>query len=185
VYTTKGRTGFITLAIVIITYISYFIYKFNKILAILSLILGLYFSHSIYNSELSRELPRIKIWESSYGLIKEKPISGYGSADGFLKLQEQHIKTGVGSPKDLVYHTHNQILQSWLDHGIVGLLLTLFIFAFPLLYFFKKKHILGFSFWLIFIIVNMTEPMLWMWFGCIYLGTIVMIYSGLEKERNL
>lgn len=86
---------------------------------------------------LNRTNPREFIWQDGVDLIKESPLLGVGAGTNALRVKEKlladeqlcsmewflimHLK------KEHVFgmHTHNQIMQSWQEYGIIGLVAIL------------------------------------------------------------
>jgi len=76
-------------------------------------------------------LHRLYIWQFSIGKIMEKPLLGWGfDSSPFIPGGNDFI---IGRAQDywkyLPLHTHNQIIQLWLELGIAGPLLLAAIFS--------------------------------------------------------
>jgi O-antigen ligase len=96
-------------------------------------------------SALNKPNPREYIWEEGINKIKESPIVGVGASTNAAQLKEilltneDLIKTEKflldNLKQDKVYamHPHNQIMQSWLEYGLLGLLVILGLFTTVLL----------------------------------------------------
>ena len=92
-------------------------------------------------SALNKPNPREYIWEEGINKIKESPIVGVGASTNAAQLKdillsnEDLIKTEKflldNLKQDKVYamHPHNQIMQSWLEYGLLGLLVILGLFT--------------------------------------------------------
>ena len=57
---------------------------------------------------------RLIVWENTVGLIKERPVWGYG----MKSASQLEIDNGYGA----VLHPHNIVLEIWLETGLAGLL---------------------------------------------------------------
>ena len=72
---------------------------------------------------------RLLIWQETWKLIQERPITGYGIKGSGKALHAAYAERGF---KDGVRHKlncHNQFLQSWLELGLPGLLWLLAVFG--------------------------------------------------------
>jgi O-antigen ligase len=84
---------------------------------------------------------RYLMYEASYELIKERPVSGYG-ADAFaenLKSKTSYLLKEKFAKKHPGLHftqIHNQFLMSWLNYGVFAVLALLLIFVFLFWHFF-------------------------------------------------
>ncbi len=110
--------------------------------------------------------PRSEIWRASVAAISSQPFIGHGTGDGKAALRqafiERHYK--LGSQRN--YNPHNQYLQTGIQLGIPGILLTiLFVFA-PLIYCIKHRKIVFASVWLI-------------------VSSLCLIESILERQQGL
>ena len=66
---------------------------------------------------------RKDLWAGIFDMIKNKPIMGYGT--GFDNVRQMlHNTYGVKQP-----HAHNIFLEAWVEHGILGPILLIAIFA--------------------------------------------------------
>jgi O-antigen ligase len=91
-------------------------------------------------SALNKSNPREYIWKEGINKIKESPIVGVGASTNAAQLKEillnneDLIKTEKflldHLREDKVYgmHPHNQIMQSWLEYGLLGLFVILGLF---------------------------------------------------------
>jgi len=71
---------------------------------------------------------RILSWNAALLLIKERPILGYGYGDTQIALNRQYKEKGYTYPLREQYNAHNLWLQSWLENGILAILILLSIF---------------------------------------------------------
>lgn len=74
---------------------------------------------------------RVKIWDHTLNLIKEKPIVGYGMYGSQLALQDVYKRNNFRRADIYKLNSHNQYLQTWLDSGIFSLI---FLFLMILLF---------------------------------------------------
>ena len=62
--------------------------------------------------------PRLTIWETSFRLIQERVIVGYGAGNS-TQLVGEALQLGSGIGRSI----HNPLLQIWFENGLIGLLL--------------------------------------------------------------
>lgn len=148
ILTTQARVGIVNSSVVLVFIILRFTIKKLKYLiptiAVL-LTLGLGMALFLLSDNpikkdipvLNRTNPREFIWQDGVDLIKESPLLGVGAGTNALRVKEKlladeqlcsmewflimHLK------KEHVFgmHTHNQIMQSWQEYGIIGLVAIL------------------------------------------------------------
>lgn len=115
------------------------------------------FTSSSANSTSSTSA-RLIAWKSSFELIKNKPLVGYGT--GLSKIELNKIYLDKGHSSILNINAHNQFIQFQLDHGIIGticlLFFTIIMFVFTL---FSRDYL--YTLFLAIIIINfITESIL-------------------------
>ena len=116
------------------------------------------------------------IWSTSFKLIKEKWITGYGTGQSKKVLQEQFKKDGYDYMYKKNYNSHNQYLQVFLDQGIFGFLLLVF-FTFGMLYASLKQKDFIYALFLVIMILNfMTESILETQSGVIFFAFFNTIF---------
>jgi O-antigen ligase len=81
-----------------------------------------------YNPSAS-EKSRLLSWDAAIKLIAEAPLFGYGVGDANTALVEKYKELGYTKNYNNNYNAHNQFLQSFLQNGILGGGLLLFIFV--------------------------------------------------------
>ena len=108
-----------------------------KALLVLSLIIMIPACSYLYNIKKDSADGRKFIWKLSAGMIKQKPITGYGY--GYFEkeynlYQVDYIKNGKATPEESahagpVIMPHNELLLSAVEGGGLGLVLILWFFA--------------------------------------------------------
>ena len=90
---------------------------------------------------LNKTNPREYIWQDGVELIKESPIVGLGASTNALRVKERLLANEelcsmekfliMNLKKEHVFgmHTHNQLMQSWQEYGIIGLVAILALFV--------------------------------------------------------
>lgn len=138
----EGRTGFGVglLVSVIIAFVE--LWKRKKTMGILFLFIIpwavalLVSSHQRMTKESILNEPRFFLWQSGLHVVKESPLMGHGMSKAQVKYdsareiyQTEDYKNQWKESKHL--DSHNQYLQSWMEFGIIGLALVLYIYFAP------------------------------------------------------
>ncbi|MCT4614820.1 MAG: O-antigen ligase family protein [Marinifilaceae bacterium] len=197
----EGRMGLLSYVGIVISFISIWIFRKKKKIFFISLFILLVAGISLVSlnprlKNISIEnvqkqtipdyLPRVYIWKTAFKLIKERPILGYGIGTTKDKLLEQYKKDGYRAGVIYTFHSHNQFLQSWLQFGVLGLLLSLIILLYPLYYYlYKNRNELILLLWLAFFMANITEPMLQISFGIFPFCILIIMMVCCDKKRPL
>ncbi|MEZ5662346.1 MAG: O-antigen ligase family protein [Burkholderiaceae bacterium] len=71
---------------------------------------------------------RIRFWQHSWDAIRQQPWQGYGRERRMAMIQEWADMDGSQEMHRHI-HVHNEYLNGWLDHGVVGLASTLCFMA--------------------------------------------------------
>lgn len=178
---TEGRAGLLSFLVMIPTVLFYYVYRWKKLIGILTLIICLSVGGCIFlnhprvqsitknnmgNGDSVGSIARLFIWKKSFDIIKEKPFIGYGIGTAQMKLNAEYKRVGYTSALKNNYHSHNQVLQSWSQLGLMGLLMIIYILFYPLYYFIAhNRNELILFLWIVFFIANITEPLLQVSFG--------------------
>ncbi|WP_421810417.1 O-antigen ligase family protein [Flagellimonas sp.] len=72
---------------------------------------------------------RLLSWDAALTLIKNQPLSGYGTTNTQKKLNEVYGQKKYIHPLKESYNAHNQWLQTWLENGLVGFLVFSAVFS--------------------------------------------------------
>lgn len=132
------------------------------------------------NSSGSRKVA----WHFAVQLISKKCIQGYGTGDAnallLHELETHHYD-------DLVkhnMHTHNQILHTWLENGIVGLCLLIAIVGISLIIHFKQRQALPFWFAMLVLVNISTDDMFEIQAGIVFfiLFLSLNLYTSPQQE---
>lgn len=103
----KLKSAFYSLAIVLVYFFA-FVWSTNKL-------------NIQYQEHTSVEVSkRVQQWKASIDLICDNPIVGYGSTLSDYLYQ----KTG------LAINSHNIFFESWLNYGLLGIVLIVFVFSY-------------------------------------------------------
>ena len=71
---------------------------------------------------------RVKLWENTIDMIKEKPFLGVGLG-GFEKAYSEKMKNAPEWQKNILHDPHNQFLKIVAELGLIGLLPFLYMLA--------------------------------------------------------
>lgn len=145
----QGRVGLLTSAIVLF-YIIMDMLRGNKIA--MGIVAALFLAAAVSfiatrprfeTDNLTLNEPRSIVWKIALDNIAEKPLLGYGSSTTYAIMQEDILNTEwpgnintflVENIANGVWwggHPHNQLLQSWLNFGVLGMLVMTAIFILP------------------------------------------------------
>ena len=132
------------------------------------------------DNETTSEKLRILSWKTSIELIKEAPLLGYGVGDANDAMQEKYKELGYTDNYNEQYNAHNQFFQTWLQTGIVGIGLLIYIFI--LLAVRMRRSPNEFSVFLILFISLLFESMLVRFNGIVFFSIIAPL---LLKKRSI
>lgn len=71
---------------------------------------------------------RLLSWDAAISLIKERPVFGYGHAATQTALNKKYQEEGYIFPLKESYNAHNLWLQSWLENGLLAIIILFGIF---------------------------------------------------------
>lgn len=71
---------------------------------------------------------RLLSWDTAISLIKEKPLLGYGNSNTQDALNKAYEEKGYVFPLRESYNAHNLWLQSWLENGLMAIIILVGIF---------------------------------------------------------
>lgn len=100
------------------------------------------------------------LWESSWDLIRARPLLGWGRYGAPEALQKRYLQLGFKEGAKEYYNSHNQYLYTWLCYGILGLGIFLLYAGNLLFYFSRNRNFLGICLMCLFLLANITECML-------------------------
>jgi len=126
------------------------------------------------------------LWESSWDLIRSRPLIGWGRFEAQDALQIKYLEMGFAEGKKENYNSHNQYIYTWLCWGLIGLALLLMYLGLHLRAFFRSRHFLGISLLLLFILANMTECMFEVQKGIVFffLFSNLLLFHGTERHTE-
>lgn len=125
---------------------------------------------------------RIAAWSLEWDLIKSNWLLGHGTGNANPLLYNKFVS---GKYTDLIaynMHTHNQILHTWIDLGIGGVILLLIIFISCSIRFFKEKNDIGLWTVILLFIYCLTDDALEIQSICVFCICIICLLL-FEKNR--
>ncbi len=129
---------------------------------------------------------RIYLWDAAFKAWLQKPLLGHGTGDVDEALlnqyEEQHNQRAI----DHHYNPHNQFLQTGVGIGALGLVSLLITILFPMIYGFKKRHLLYFSLGLFLLVNLLVESMFERQAGVMFFAFFnsFIYFVVLPGERN-
>lgn len=85
---------------------------------------------NLFNLDRGSAGTRLYLWQSTWEMLKDKPLTGYGLDQFLYYFNPQYVNPNAWTERFLS-HPHNYILDWWLRLGILGLpLLAWLIFSF-------------------------------------------------------
>lgn len=140
----EGRTGFLTGLFNLILISTFELFKFKKVLGYIFIIILPVFliltlkNHNRMSESSMKNEPRIFLWESAVEVIKDKPILGWGISNAqeqydITRSQKETPEFKASWKHIKILHAHNQFLQTSMEFGILGLLILLFLYIYPII----------------------------------------------------
>jgi len=133
------------------------------------------------NSSGSRKVA----WHYAGQLISKRWMLGYGTGDGNALLLHE-LETNHYD--DLVkhnMHTHNQILHTWLENGILGVCLLLAIVGISLIIHFKQRQALPFWFAMLVLVNISTDDMFEIQAGIVFFVVFLTLHLFPSRQQKL
>ena len=176
----------------ILTIIMTFVFIFNTVPSVKSRSNALinYISHDIFEAEkrsiyFSSSAARVIAWKCSLELISEEIIFGYGEGLSGVELNKQYKNKDYKQLENKNLNSHNQYLQCFLDHGLIGGCIIIFFTIIMLLKSLKTKDYL-YSLFLIIIIINfLTESMLETQSGVVFFAVFNTLFFFQWVDKNI
>ena len=131
--------------------------------------------------------PRMQRWICATNLIKKRPILGYGTGDEVELLKQEYLKNNLTVSYNLEFNAHNQYISTLIKHGIIGLIIFLFAFAYYLYLGIRHGNFIYTSFTILLLIGFLTENILDMNKGIFlfaFFNTLLGYKILHEKRKN-
>lgn len=128
---------------------------------------------------------RANIWESAYVASQGNIVWGSGEKTGKSLLLGEYEKRNLEVPLKYEYHAHNQYLQTLIQYGIVGLLVLLGSYLWPLIMAIKEKEYLALFWILLFSFTSLTESVFTRQWGVLSFAFFSCLFLYSSKEPTL
>ena len=144
------------------------------------------------SSQLNKDVPlanstgsRLAAWHNEWTLIKENWLTGYGTGEANMALKHKLINDGYVRLAEENMHTHNQVFHTWLDLGIVGVLLMVAILLVSSQVFSRLHNRL--AWWLLPLIVMniLTDDMLEVQAGTVFFAFFLTLFIYQRNNERL
>ncbi len=109
----------------------------------------------------NKQEPRMIIWKSSFSLIKKNILFGVGIGDVRNELANEYENLGEAEMAQKRLNAHNQFIEVFLENGIIGLVLFLFMLANMAYIAVKDKNLIYGMFLFIILLFFMFETILY------------------------
>jgi len=129
-FLSEGRIGLLTSFLLLTIFIFSYFWQKSRVLTLFTttafvlLALIVIKNNSRLSEENLKQEPRIMIWNIAANEILNSDFLGVGVSTAAYNMSEEFAIRGMFNNK----HTHNIVLQSTLEYGIIGLLVTIAIF---------------------------------------------------------
>lgn len=193
----EGRSGFLFGLGMTSLLILYELWKYKKIFGFLFLlvipIVGFIAidKHQRMDPQGIKNDPRFFLWEASYNVAKEHPICGVGMSTAQVKFDAwrkvYQTKEFEDAWKDTVLiDSDNQYVQTWMEFGIVGIILLIIIYFLPLFLVDKQRRIITLFFILMFVFQSLFIVSITRHFAGIFcIWMLFLLDTQTKKERRI
>jgi len=126
---------------------------------------------------------RLLSWDAAISLIKERPVLGYGHAAAQSVLNKRYEKKGYVSPLKESYNAHNLWLQSWLENGVLAVIILIGMFI--MLFKKSQNRTLFLAFALILLINSMFEGLFNRFSGISFFSFLICLIFSNKKGGGI
>jgi hypothetical protein len=159
----EGRMGIITCLCLLFFIIAYKLWKVHKLYVLIFILFAPFVAWLLLSNHKRSTPSEIKkdahyyIWYAALDVIKDQPIVGYGASraqevfDVSMDKFETTRAYKVAWKENKILHCQNQFFQTYMEFGIIGMILLIYLICAPLFIATDKRRALAIS--LMFIIV--------------------------------
>jgi O-antigen ligase len=104
---------------------------------------------------------RFIVWRHAAKLSMEQPLAGFGIGDARDQLAEQYLLSGEQMLYNDRYNAHNQFLESFLEGGVIQLLLLVSVTGFMMVLAIRERNLLYTLFIIMILVFFMVESILY------------------------
>lgn len=137
-------------------------------------------------SSLDGSVARVLVWETSLEIIRAHPLFGVGTGDVQPELMHLYKEKNIQLGMEESLNAHNQYLQTAIALGLIGFLLLVSYFVFPVIFAFRNRHLLYLLFLILFAFHMLVESMLERQAGVVFYGLMnsFLFYYALGSDRE-
>lgn len=151
----EGRAGFLITIVLVCVIIGFELWerlsKWGLLVAFMLVLIAIGFASQhqrIRNMRIEAD-PRVFLWQSAWTVIKEKPLLGHGisTAQEHFNIERERNQTSSFEYEvktmwpDVIIDSHNQVTQTWMEFGLLGVCFLMYLWLFPLLIVDKKRRL--------------------------------------------
>ena len=204
----SSRSGIVSLSLLLLVSVIYFLRRKYAIIAIAVILAGfvtllttnmrfqryLQLGADMISSEekvikrgdvlIEKHVTRPLFWVASMEVIKENFWFGVGNGDVKKALKDKYEAYNIGDKLEHTFNSHNQFLSTHLATGVPGVCCLILIFLLPLVKAWREKNYVLLSFILIVLIHALTETILARFHGIIFFSFFYGLIITMEDVRN-
>lgn len=151
----EGRAGFLITIVLVCVIIGFELWerlsKWGLLVAFILVVIAIGFASQhqrIRNMRIEGD-PRVFLWQSAWTVIKEKPLLGHGisTAQEHFNIERERNQTSSFEYEvktmwpDVIIDSHNQVTQTWMEFGLLGVCFLMYLWLSPLLIVDKKRRL--------------------------------------------
>lgn len=192
----EGRTGFLAGIFVSITILFIELWKQKKRFGIIFLLVIpwavalLISTHQRMDTEDIKGEPRFFLWKSGWHVVKENPVLGQGISTAQVKFDEareiyqtEDYKQAWIESKHL--DSHSQYIQTWMEFGIIGIIVLLYIYFAPFFLIPKKRLNLLLLFIILCFVQSFFDMFITGYFSATFCIWMIFLLKTSTKEDKL
>ncbi|MFV0391504.1 MAG: O-antigen ligase family protein [Paludibacteraceae bacterium] len=191
-----GRTGFVFGLVITVVLAFMELWKKKKRYGLLFgflvpwIAIVLISSHQRMDADLIKSEPRFFLWKSGFEVVKEKPVLGHGisSAQERFDVAREKYQTQAYKEQWVASEhldSHNQFIQTWMEFGLIGLLLLLAVYLAPLFLVTKRRKTLTLFFTALCMFQSFFDMFVTGFFSAIFcLWLIFLLRTGENDEQT-
>ena len=151
----EGRAGFLITIVLVCVIIGFELWerlsKWGLLVAFILVVIAIGFASQhqrIRNMNIEGD-PRVFLWQSAWTVIKEKPLLGHGisTAQEHFNVEKERNQTSSFEFEvktiwpDVIIDSHNQVTQTWMEFGLLGVCFLMYLWLSPLWIVDKKRRL--------------------------------------------
>jgi len=191
----EGRVGIAVCIILLFTISVYQLWKIHKLSVVVFLIISPFLIWPIISNhqrmskgEILND-PRAFIWKASIDVVKKQPLIGYGAS----RAQEEFDATLLNYEtkefkeywKDIkIMHSHNQFVQTYMEFGIIGIILLLGLIIGPIYLTEPKRRFFAIMLFFVFVSQFMTDIVITYQGFPVIFGILTLMTVAVKKEPS-